>query len=82
LPVIVAREGAPPELVEDDRYGRCATPADAADFGEKILGQLARPDAAAAMGARAAQRARGFDAGVVAARVFQRYQGLVARGGP
>ncbi|HEX4406466.1 MAG TPA: glycosyltransferase, partial [Polyangia bacterium] len=26
-PVVVAREGAPPELVEEDRYGVCATPA-------------------------------------------------------
>jgi glycosyltransferase involved in cell wall biosynthesis len=76
-PVVVANEGAPPELVEDGRFGVCAAPADAADFGEKILAQLAAPEAAAAMGARAAERARGFDAAAVAARVLERYHALV-----
>jgi glycosyltransferase involved in cell wall biosynthesis len=79
LPVVVSREGAPPELVEEDRFGLCAAPADVADFGEKVLGLLARPDAAAAMGARAAEKAREFDAAAVAARVLQRYQSLIER---
>jgi glycosyltransferase involved in cell wall biosynthesis len=75
-PVVVAREGAPPELVEEDRYGLCASPADPADFAEKILGLLARPEAAAVMAARAAERARGFDARTVAEKVMARYRAL------
>jgi glycosyltransferase involved in cell wall biosynthesis len=78
-PVVVAREGAPPELVEEDRYGLCATPADPADFAEKILGVLARPEASAAMAARAAERARGFDARAIAEKVLARYHALAAR---
>jgi glycosyltransferase involved in cell wall biosynthesis len=78
-PVVVAREGAPPELVEEDRYGLCATPADPADFAEKILGVLARPAASAAMAARAAERARGFDARAIAEKVLARYHALAAR---
>jgi glycosyltransferase involved in cell wall biosynthesis len=78
-PVVVAREGAPPELVEEDRYGLCATPADPVDFAEKILGVLERPEASAAMAARAAERARGFDARAVAATVRARYEALTRR---
>jgi glycosyltransferase involved in cell wall biosynthesis len=78
-PVVVAREGAPPELVEDGRYGLCATPADPAAFAETISGVLARPDASAAMAARAAERARGFDAGAVADKVLGRYRALAGR---
>jgi len=76
-PVVVAREGAPPELVEEDRYGVCAAPADPADFAEKILDLLAHPGRAAAMGGRAAERARGFEARAVADRVLARYRTLV-----
>jgi glycosyltransferase involved in cell wall biosynthesis len=78
-PIIVAREGAPPELVEEDRYGLCATPADPADFAAKILGVLARPDASAAMAARAAHRAHGFDARAVAENVLERYHILTGK---
>jgi glycosyltransferase involved in cell wall biosynthesis len=74
--VVVAREGAPPELVEEDRYGVCATPADAADFARQILALLERPEAATAMGARAAARAHAFDAGAIADRVLARYRAL------
>ncbi|HVR02292.1 MAG TPA: glycosyltransferase family 4 protein [Polyangia bacterium] len=77
-PVVVAREGAPPELVEEDRYGLCASPGDASDFAEKILGVLARPEASVAMAASAAERARGFDARAVAENVLGRYRALVA----
>jgi glycosyltransferase involved in cell wall biosynthesis len=76
-PIVVAREGAPPELVEDGRYGVCATPADPADFAEKILGLLERPADTAAMAARAAQRGRDFDSRLAAEKVLGRYQTLV-----
>lgn len=76
-PVIVSREGAPPELVEEGRYGLCAVPGDAADFGRKMVGLLEEPSPASAMGARAAERAVAFDAHAVAARVLSRYQSLV-----
>jgi glycosyltransferase involved in cell wall biosynthesis len=75
-PVVVAREGAPPELVEEDRYGLCASPADPADFAEKVLALIAHPEAAAAIGARAAERARGFEARAVAEKVLARYHAL------
>jgi glycosyltransferase involved in cell wall biosynthesis len=77
-PVVVGREGAPPELVEEDRYGLCATPADPSSFAETILGVLARPAASAAMAARAAERARGFDARAVAETVLARYRALTS----
>jgi glycosyltransferase involved in cell wall biosynthesis len=77
-PVVVTREGAPPELVEEGRYGLCAAPADAADFAGQILRLLAERDMAEAMAGRAVARARGFDAGAAAARVLDRYRTLVA----
>jgi glycosyltransferase involved in cell wall biosynthesis len=80
-PAVVAREGAPPELVDEDRYGLCAAPADPSDFAETILGVLARPEASAAMAARAAERARGFDARAVADNVLARYRALAASAG-
>jgi glycosyltransferase involved in cell wall biosynthesis len=75
-PVVVAREGAPPELVEDGRYGLCAAPAEPVDFADKILALLGDGAAAGAMATRAAQRARGFDARAVAETVFGRYDAL------
>jgi glycosyltransferase involved in cell wall biosynthesis len=78
-PVVVAREGAPPELVEEDRYGLCSTPGDPVDFSHKILRVLAEPEASAARAARAAERARGFDARAVAENVRQRYRALTGR---
>jgi glycosyltransferase involved in cell wall biosynthesis len=81
-PIVVAREGAPPELVDEDRYGVCAAPADPADFAETILRVLTRPDASAAMAARAAERARGFDARAVADNVLGRYRALAAKAHP
>jgi glycosyltransferase involved in cell wall biosynthesis len=76
-PVVVTREGALPELVDEDRFGLCANPGDASDFAENILRLLAQPDAAQAMAARACERAREFDAGAAATRVLARYQALV-----
>jgi glycosyltransferase involved in cell wall biosynthesis len=78
-PVVVAREGAPPELVEEDRYGLCAGPADPADFADQILRVLAEPEASATRAARAAERARGFDASAVAENVLSRYRVLAAK---
>jgi glycosyltransferase involved in cell wall biosynthesis len=78
-PVVVTREGAPPELVEEDRFGLCARPADPADYADKILHLLAQPAAAQAMAARAGERGRAFDAAATAARVLARYETLIAR---
>jgi glycosyltransferase involved in cell wall biosynthesis len=78
-PVVVPREGAPPELVEEDRYGLCAAPADPADFADHILRVLAEPEASAARAARAADRARGFDARAVAENVLGRYHALAEK---
>jgi glycosyltransferase involved in cell wall biosynthesis len=78
-PLVVTDEGALPELVERDRFGLCAAPADPASFSNAILGLLEDPAAAAAMAARAAARAQIFDTAAVAARVLERYRSLVAR---
>jgi glycosyltransferase involved in cell wall biosynthesis len=77
-PVVVTREGAPPELVEEERFGLCANPGDAADFAEKLLRLLGQPEAARAMAGRAAARARAFDASSAGARVLARYRALAA----
>ncbi|HVX96950.1 MAG TPA: glycosyltransferase family 1 protein, partial [Polyangia bacterium] len=63
---------------EEGRYGLCATPAEPADFADKILALLGDAAAAGAMATRAAQRARGFDARAVAEAVFGRYDALAA----
>jgi glycosyltransferase involved in cell wall biosynthesis len=76
-PVVVTREGAPPELVEEDRFGLCARPADPGDFAEKIGRLMGQPAQAEAMAARAAERARGFDAAASAGRVLARYESLI-----
>jgi glycosyltransferase involved in cell wall biosynthesis len=75
-PLVVAREGAPPELVEEDRYGFCASPGDPVDFARRIVETLEHPLESSARAARAAERAHIFDARAVAATVLARYQTL------
>jgi glycosyltransferase involved in cell wall biosynthesis len=77
-PVVVSDEGAPPELVEADRYGLTARPADAADFARNVALLLGDPARAAAMADRARARAVAFDAAALAARVRARYVSLIA----
>ncbi len=78
-PSVVTREGALPELVEEDQYGLTAAPTNAREFADRILALLNDPARAEAMGARAAAHAAIFDANSVAARVFERYERLIAR---
>jgi glycosyltransferase involved in cell wall biosynthesis len=78
--MVVSNEGAPPELVEDGRYGVCARPGDPAAFADQLRALLARPDQAAAMSARARDRAASaFDAVTLASRVRARYAELITR---
>ena len=56
-PMVVSDEGAPPELVEAERYGLCARPGDAADFARQHRTPARRSPAAAAAMARAAASA-------------------------
>lgn len=79
-PMVVTDEGAPPELVGRGRYGLCAAPADPSAFAENILKLLDDPDGAAALGARATEAARQFDALAIAERVLARYRTLVGAG--
>ena len=79
-PMVVSDEGAPPELVEADRYGLCARPGDAEDFASRLQSLLGAPAAAAAMAGRARERAVAFDARTLAARVYARYVELLAAG--
>jgi glycosyltransferase involved in cell wall biosynthesis len=78
-PVVVSDEGAPPELVEDGRFGLCARPGDPTDFARRIRGLIAAPADASAMAARARERATLFDATALAGRVFARYADLIER---
>jgi glycosyltransferase involved in cell wall biosynthesis len=80
-PVVVGDEGAPPELVDSDRYGLVARPSDPQDFAAQVLRLLRSPAEAAKFGARALERAQLFDARIVAARVYDRYGQLAARRG-
>jgi glycosyltransferase involved in cell wall biosynthesis len=79
-PMVVSDEGAPPELVEAERYGLVARPGDASDFGRQIERLLVDPGLAAGVGARAAERAVLFEARGTAIRVKERYGQLL--GGP
>ena len=77
-PVVVSREGALPELVQEPRFGRCARPADAADFAERVVELLRTPADRQRMSQAAAERARLFDANVIGGRVFACYERLLA----
>jgi glycosyltransferase involved in cell wall biosynthesis len=76
-PMVVTDEGAPPELVGHGRFGLCAPPGDPVAFAAAILGLLADPTRAKALGAAAVEAAHQFDATVVADRVWHRYAELV-----
>jgi glycosyltransferase involved in cell wall biosynthesis len=76
--VVVTDEGAPPELVGAGQFGLCAQPGAPESFAAGVLRLLEDPTAAAALGARAAQAARQFDAGVIADRVLARYRAVAA----
>jgi glycosyltransferase involved in cell wall biosynthesis len=78
-PIVVTREGALPELVEEDRFGLTAGPADPAEFAARIVRLCAEPAFAQAMAGRAGDRARAFDARVTGERVLARYRSLVLR---
>jgi glycosyltransferase involved in cell wall biosynthesis len=77
-PTLVTNEGAPPELVEGDRYGLVARPQDPEDFARQILRLLSSPAEAATLSERAVERARMFDARAIATRVHARYAALIA----
>ena len=77
-PVVVTDEGALPELVGRGSDGLCAAPGDEQGFARHIIGLLGDRDGAAALGGRAAEAARKFDANTIADRVWTRYQALVA----
>jgi glycosyltransferase involved in cell wall biosynthesis len=78
-PVVVSDEGAPPELVEADRFGLVARPGDADDFARQITRLLTQPAFAREVGARAGEQARQFDAVPTAARVQACYERLIAQ---
>jgi glycosyltransferase involved in cell wall biosynthesis len=79
-PVVVSDEGAPPELVDAERYGLVAPPADAPAFARQILRLVNDGPFAAALAARAAERARVFDARSAAERVHACYTQLTGAG--
>jgi glycosyltransferase involved in cell wall biosynthesis len=58
-PVVAARAGAAPELVEDGRTGSLAPADDPAALAEAIVALLSHPERAAAFGLAGLQRARG-----------------------
>jgi glycosyltransferase involved in cell wall biosynthesis len=80
-PSVVSDEGAPPELLEPERFGLAARPADPADFARQVLRLLGDAEFAGAMGERAGRQGRQFDAAATAQRVGDRYRALVAARG-
>jgi len=79
-PVVVTDEGAPPELVQPERYGLCARANDPTDFARQILRQLDDPEGSRERGRRAAEHARGFDAAATGLRVRTLYERLAPLG--
>jgi glycosyltransferase involved in cell wall biosynthesis len=75
-PVVVTGEGAPPELVDAERYGLVARAADAADFARQILRQIDGSDATRERARQAGERAHTFDAAATARRVHVLYERL------
>jgi hypothetical protein len=56
-----------------------ARPSDPRDFAEQVLRILSSAPEAAALGARALERSRLFDAEAAAARVYARYKALASQ---
>ncbi len=74
LPVIAARAGALPELVEDGINGYLAAPGDVQGFARSIERVLADPEAGEAMGRASRKRAEGHAIGAVS----QAHEALLA----
>ncbi|MDB4969221.1 MAG: pimB 3 [Myxococcales bacterium] len=66
VPLASTRAGAAPELLEEGALGRLAPIRDHDALGDAILAQLADPDAARTMAARAADKARALTAANIA----------------
>jgi glycosyltransferase involved in cell wall biosynthesis len=66
IPLAATRAGAAPELLEEGALGKLAPIGDHAALGDAILAQLADPQAARAVAARAAEKARALTAANIA----------------
>jgi glycosyltransferase involved in cell wall biosynthesis len=77
-PVVVTREGALTELVDEGESGLCAAAGDADDFALKIGSLLSQPALRESLGASARSRAATFDGHRVATQVAGIYRQLVA----
>ena len=80
VPVVASRTGAVPEVLDEGRVGRLVDAGDADGIADAILGLLADPAAAEAMGQAARARARArWDVSVIAEQVEAIYAELLAR---
>jgi len=80
-PVVAARAGSAPELVEHDRTGLLVPVDDPAALAEAVASLLADPDRAQAMGRAGEERARTeFSVARMAERTFSVYERVLARG--
>jgi starch synthase len=77
-PVVAARAGSAPELVEDGVTGRLVGVDDSAALHGAVSSLLADPDRAAVMGAAGLERARAeFSVARMAERTLALYESLV-----
>ncbi|HUY30257.1 MAG TPA: glycosyltransferase [Acidimicrobiales bacterium] len=79
VPVVASAVGGLTTLVEDGRTGHLVERGDARRFAERVASIWSRPDHARAMGAAAAERAKGYTWSVAAARLRRLYGELTAR---
>lgn len=80
LPIVATRVGGLPDLVEDGVHGLLVEPRDPDGLARALGGLLADPEAARAMGVRAAERrASEFDLDVMVGRIETLYAELLAR---
>jgi glycosyltransferase involved in cell wall biosynthesis len=80
-PVVATGAGAIPEIVRDGSNGLLCRPEDPADLAEKVIALMAEPARAAALGWHAALDCeRLYHPDVIAGRVIEFYQRVLARG--
>lgn len=83
LPMVAARAGGVPEIVQDGENGRLVPPGDSQALGEAVLWMLDHPDEARALGARGrALVEREFSVPVMVAGNLQVYREVLGLEGP
>lgn len=77
LPIVAARAGALPELIQDGKNGRLFRPSDPADLADTVVEVLASPERRQAMGLAAQQTARQHDFDLILDRYERLYKRVI-----